>query len=345
MEKKDRMPGLEALRGISAIFIVLCHFEMIPFGQFGVYIFMCLSGFVSMLSTEKNKPGPFHFLIRQLIKITPLYWGVLMISFLAGNIVPSLFHTAVLSFRNLFLSMLYIPYSGSNGFYPVLPIGWFLNTVVAMYVLFAAAMKLSYKWRLEIMTGLVILVTFLSRIPEITQMVPGLIFWGNGMGFVFLAGGWLWKLYHTEVFIRGRANGVVSTNIGCGIAGVTLTGSLVGMIIMDIQAENRLPEFLKWGGYILCALLCIAASLRLNSIISQRKFWFLILAGRISMPLYLTHYFIVKFSERVLGIRGWSVIHIIVSFGVVGICLVAAWLIQKYLAEPITAVLLKQIKG
>lgn len=128
--KKVHFPGLNGLRFVAALSVIIGHIEWIkseygiynfkksiPFfnntaGHQGVILFFVLSGFLItyLLLSEKGKYGKISikkFYIRRILRIWPLYFLMLLIVFLlfplisndpgsyaffkSGNIIPSLF--------------------------------------------------------------------------------------------------------------------------------------------------------------------------------------------------------------------------------------------------------------
>jgi peptidoglycan/LPS O-acetylase OafA/YrhL len=95
---RGRMPALDGLRGI-AILLVLAHgFDIIQtshgpghavdlaldLGWIGVQLFFVLSGFLitGILLETRHAPGYYkNFLIRRVLRIFPLYYGVLFVAF------------------------------------------------------------------------------------------------------------------------------------------------------------------------------------------------------------------------------------------------------------------------
>ena len=90
-------PALNGLRGV-AIILVLCrhHLHFIPhfeFGWVGVDLFFVLSGFLItdiLLKTKENKNFLSNFYIRRILKIFPLYYGVLLLFFLLAPFLQAL---------------------------------------------------------------------------------------------------------------------------------------------------------------------------------------------------------------------------------------------------------------
>ncbi len=99
------IPALDGVRGLAILMVLLLHFiaQMQPtnrfekalswvteFGAFGVELFFVLSGFLitGILYDSRQKPHYFrNFYMRRVLRIFPLYYGVLVVLFL---VVPSI---------------------------------------------------------------------------------------------------------------------------------------------------------------------------------------------------------------------------------------------------------------
>jgi peptidoglycan/LPS O-acetylase OafA/YrhL len=90
-----RLLELDALRGLSALFIVIFHytvryheiyghsFSPLPvfnLGQYGIHLFFIISGFVIFM-TLQNTNKPFDFLISRFSRLYPAYWAALLVTF------------------------------------------------------------------------------------------------------------------------------------------------------------------------------------------------------------------------------------------------------------------------
>lgn len=90
-----RIPELDALRGLAAIAIVLFHYtyrfgqiyaqpsSSVPAlaqGQYAIYLFFMLSGFVILMSREKTV-RPFDFLVSRFSRLYPTFWVAVCVSF------------------------------------------------------------------------------------------------------------------------------------------------------------------------------------------------------------------------------------------------------------------------
>jgi peptidoglycan/LPS O-acetylase OafA/YrhL len=101
MVKKIHLPGLNGLRFIAALLVIIDHTELFKsylglptlwansysayLGAFGVSIFFVLSGFlISYLLLEEQKEGPIqikHFYLRRILRIWPLYYLLVLLGF------------------------------------------------------------------------------------------------------------------------------------------------------------------------------------------------------------------------------------------------------------------------
>jgi peptidoglycan/LPS O-acetylase OafA/YrhL len=82
-------PALDGLRGIAILLVIACHnFNFLPnfqFGWIGVDLFFVLSGFLItdiLLSTKGSQNFLQNFYIRRILRIFPLYYGVVLVFFI-----------------------------------------------------------------------------------------------------------------------------------------------------------------------------------------------------------------------------------------------------------------------
>jgi peptidoglycan/LPS O-acetylase OafA/YrhL len=95
---RGRMPALDGLRGIAVLLVLAHGFDVIQtshgpghavdlaldLGWIGVQLFFVLSGFLitGILLETRSAPGYYkNFLIRRVLRIFPLYYGVLFVAF------------------------------------------------------------------------------------------------------------------------------------------------------------------------------------------------------------------------------------------------------------------------
>ena len=76
-------PGLDAIRGLAVLLVILTHWGFLEFGWIGVQLFFVLSGYLisSILIRERSLPLAFYlkrFYWRRTLRIFPLYYAYLL---------------------------------------------------------------------------------------------------------------------------------------------------------------------------------------------------------------------------------------------------------------------------
>lgn len=141
-----RLSGIEALRGLAAVAVVLCHAArhvdkavaapglILAFqaGHAGVDLFFVISGFIILYvhGPDIGRPARLgHYLRRRCGRVLPLYWvalgGTIAISLAAGHAAPAPLDTL--------WSALLLPSFAD----PLLGIAWTLQLEMLFYALFA----------------------------------------------------------------------------------------------------------------------------------------------------------------------------------------------------------------
>jgi peptidoglycan/LPS O-acetylase OafA/YrhL len=108
LDLQGHLPVLDGVRGLAILMVLLLHFvgNMQPtnaiervivgvtnYGSYGVELFFILSGFLitGILYDARNEPHYFrNFYMRRVLRIFPLYYGVLALVFVVAPLIPLL---------------------------------------------------------------------------------------------------------------------------------------------------------------------------------------------------------------------------------------------------------------
>ena len=158
-ETKNTYTGIQALRFVAAMLVVLAHstamvnermhLDMFKWraGWSGVDIFFVISGFVMAISSGglmQRANGWKIFLTRRLIRIVPLYWVATTLKLATIITMPALALDSPLELWNTIASYLFIPTFDDKSLLaaPLLKVGWTLNYEMLFYAIFTMALFL-----------------------------------------------------------------------------------------------------------------------------------------------------------------------------------------------------------
>jgi exopolysaccharide production protein ExoZ len=161
--RSSRLILVQGLRILAALAVVLYHAQydaetlaarfglsyqgstLLPWPA-GVDLFFVISGFIMVYTSRKlfaTGDGPRVFLSRRIARIVPIYWGVVTVYLLLGQLVPATLNRDAPGWVEILTAYLFIPYPGPHGvIHPVYPLGWTLNYEMFFYVVFAVALLL-----------------------------------------------------------------------------------------------------------------------------------------------------------------------------------------------------------
>ena len=98
---QDRLPALDALRGIAALGVVLFHYlpyydklyghsfstpDTLGFGRYGVHLFFILSGFVIFMTLERTRSASWFGLARAF-RLLPALWAGIILTWIAVQLM------------------------------------------------------------------------------------------------------------------------------------------------------------------------------------------------------------------------------------------------------------------
>ncbi|SMD20708.1 acyltransferase [Rhizobium sp. RU36D] len=290
----ERLEGIQALRGIAAIFVVVDHaisaliqkagldpgYETFAWslGNVGVAVFFVISGFI-MIHTADLEFGahgaPRRFFTRRLWRVGPLYWLVTFIQatkLLIDGTPPAPSEIAA--------SLLFVPYIDGNGLMrPIYPVGWTLNFEMYFYLFFAIALSLDRKIGLSF-------IFFVLSLPVAIGVLSGIQDPSHGMmhGFLYFVCHPL-ILYFLAGILLGLARKKSGSRPGAALIGFATLAALVttGQYVQSTGS-------LKWFIWLVPVTLVVFAFASLRTLTPSLRPPGLIL-GNASYSIYLTHNF------------------------------------------------------
>ena len=321
-KKQNRFIQIDALRGIAAVVVVLHHYlfiygrdfnrqQLLPqvfeHGYFGVELFFIISGFVIYYSISKSASIK-TFLLKRAIRLYPIYWICLIITFVAIQIFPlsvsrnTNFKEALLGltmFNGLFKGVKSVDPS-----YWSLLIEWFFYIMIA--VVFAIN-KNKEKIKL-FLWGWLVLILFYNLVYKIPVIGA---FFNLRYGPLFIAGICFYYIYalNEQTFHNW----------------LLLTASYVAAMV-SLQ-----DLYLLFPALTVIFLLVIVA-LHFNFKFFQNSM--LLFLGKISYALYLIHQnlgFIIMELGHKAGIPFF-----ISVIGALSISILIAFLLTNYIEQPIS---------
>lgn len=286
-EDRDRLDGLQVLRAVAALSVVVFHAgryvaDRVPeaawrWGEFGVDVFFVLSGCVMAWATRPGTPA-LAFFARRFARIAPMYWLATLVVAVALWQWPSLFHAAVLDPMHLAQSLAFLPHyspGAPDQIWPLFVPGWTLNYEMYFYLVFAATLPwiTSAGWRVVVVTALLAMGVAVAR-PFSGPAAPAwAVFLGQPLVFEFVFG------MGVALALRSGAR------LSAWLAGVIALVAALTMFWMA-TTETRLAS----AGLPAAALVLAMASFgRLRSRLGRAMTWL----GDASYSLYLIHPYLV----------------------------------------------------
>lgn len=342
VRNRSYLPQLDVLRGIAVLLVFGCHAalhvapslfrEWACKGWIGVDLFFVLSGFLitDILLNSKDSQNYFQaFYLRRALRIWPLYFGLLFLSFI---ILPAVNATMREELRGAGPSWIYalflqnlVPYAR-----PVaLVVTWSLAVEEQFYLLWSLIIfVLSVRQLRWVFLGLLLLAPVFRNLAFNHGAAPEFLYF-NLFHYDALVGGSLVALFG----LHRR-----STRVSLLLGAATLTlGAIVATVAGVPGRIEQIRNVFTYSGIALAAtgLLLLALSVPWNGKIG----WFepLRFTGKISYCLYLVHYpllsaaFLARTRLGVTSAAGEALI--------VGIALIASYIISifswVYVERPI----------
>ena len=316
----SRMVELDALRGIAAVAVLGYHFttryqEQIGhvdgppanlwIGNYGVYLFFLISGFVIFMTLERTRTAA-DFVVSRFSRLFPGYWAALLIT-------SAVVYTVGLPFQRL-------------------PVGqWLLNFTMVQEILGAEHLDGSY-WTLQIELFFYVQMLFWYMLGQLRR-----IHWIIGGWLVLATVEGLCEKYHWHFsywvrelmilrFIPFFAIGILFYRLHRYPAEWRLNLTMLLCALLAIAVGER-PIFLPVA-LVCCAIFALFVRGHLR-FLDSRLFVFL---GSISYALYLVHqaigFVVIHHLER-HGVPAW-----LACTGAATLSLVLAALLHRLVERP-----------
>ncbi|MGW1543743.1 acyltransferase family protein [Streptomyces sp. NPDC002309] len=293
---RDRRPRLyvvDGIRLVAALMVVLHHFagtrraneagniiwdrpvsELMPtvfrvasFGWIGVEIFFVISGFVICMSCWGRTPK--DFFVSRVIRLYPAYWFAVLFTTAVLVLLPGVKERLRLPEVLFNLTML----QSGSGVPNVDPVYWTLWSELRFYLLFLVVVAMGLTYRRVVVFccvwGAAAMLAPVSRLPLLTLVAD------PGAAWYFIAG---LALYLMHRFGQDLL-----------LWGILAMSWLTGQLELGERVEYE--QVSSWRGavvvFTLFMLLMVGVALGWTDRVRWR--W-LVTAGCLTYPLYLTHY-------------------------------------------------------
>ncbi|MEO8152856.1 MAG: acyltransferase [Rhizobacter sp.] len=284
-----RLHGVDALRGLAAVMVVLFHFTTrysqkfghlsepafsVPWGNLGVNLFFMVSGFVIFMTLDRVS-RPMDFVVSRFSRLYPAYWVAAALTFLVLTVFPELGRT--LSLRQALSNGLM--FEGLFGVPPIDGAYWTLEVELLFYwgmFILANSIGLERPWRwLGVWLGV-----------SLAYGVAGRV----GVNFPYVVTNFL-ILPYLPYFALGM---LLYLRFKGAPFRWQVEGALGALALLDIALIDPLFRLVFAIGFVAS----FYAFVFVPRVASSRTVALMARLGAISYPLYLLH-------ENI----GWTVIH------------------------------------
>ncbi|MCB2251783.1 acyltransferase [Pseudomonas chlororaphis] len=318
MNNSGKLDWVQALRGIAAMLVVLCHAReylagspnypliesiFLP-GAMGVDLFFIISGFIMVYST-RNSAGTLEdvkdFAIKRFSRIWPTYTVATILWVFIADAGISYFSST----DNLIVflkSIFFIPVKDMAPLYfaPIIPLGWTLNFEMYFYAVFGVSLLFKRFRLIAMITWIGLTVVCLPMLTRVFSFSPFTFYtfapnylnlMANPIILEFVAGALIGHMYLTDwIAIKNKA-----------IAFNSLALSIGAVIWYNYSGPAYLHGITNWGAPLILVVLVLAIVSKTFHIQTPAALTWL---GKISFSLYLTHFMtraVMDYSVAYLG--------------------------------------------
>lgn len=300
-----KIESIQLIRAIAAIGVAVYHIQfMYATGldfAFGVHLFFTISAFLLMYTTQKKRK---QFVLKRMLRIIPLYWIMTFGTYFVAKGLPALMPQTQADGKSLLFSLFFIPYArdglrAENMIRPLVGPAWTLNYEVLVTLVFAAAMRISHKYR-GIITAMVLgILLFIGRTMEINNTI--LYFWSAPYMADFITG------FLSFYILREVNKLTIHKNMKSGLG-------IAAIVACCLMCWNGYPQPRWVVNSLLSAFVLIAFVVSLNGVRIPRLACF---AGDISFSFYLIHYYVIIIIGKLISLNSISILSVLGLFAVI----------------------------
>ncbi len=346
-QASSKLMLVQVLRAFAALAVVLYHAQydaealaarfglayhgsdLLPWPA-GVDVFFVISGFIMVHTSRKlfaTADGPHIFLARRIARVVPIYWAIVTVYLILGQLIPAALNRDAPSLTAILTSYLFIPYPLPSGLiHPVYSLGWTLNYEMFFYVVFAGALLLPRPRAVLTVAAVLFVLVALGRFSQV--MPAPILFWGDPIVLEFVFGMAIALLVEKGCSLQpiGRL----------GLAAIALLFLHFDLTLPD--GALVLPRVLAYG--VPAAMLVAAAVLGPLSPTWPAVELPMAALGDASYALYLVHPFAIRALREVFAYSGLATamgLEVFVISAVLA-AVILALLVCKFAEKPMTNV-------
>ena len=302
---RDRLSSLDSCRGVAILMVVAFHVSVIYrpaawlgqlaiFGNLGVQLFFLVSAVTMCLMWDQRREESqrtLKFYIRRFLRIAPLFWFAIVFYTLAWHVSPDGGCLQGITWFQVATTSIFLHTFFPSATNSVVPGGWSIGIEMGFYLVFPL-LALVPKDRLPSFSFAAYVILGLLG----TAMAERL---GSGDGYaIFLYYSFLTQLpiFPIGMFVYGVTHQEVT--LSKKYIGAWIILWLVIAVIAKLKFHwNSRPLF--WFEVMVLAT-AVGSSIRWNLATKWLAY-----VGRLSYSMYLFHFAVLYFLERIFG-NGWS---------------------------------------
>ncbi len=327
---------LPSIQGVGA--------SLLSNGARGVQLLFVVAAYSALLSWDRKAStgGPqtaSQYWLRRFVRLAPLYYLALAIALAVYGTGPNYWtggHVPI-TLANIVSHVLFVSVVNPYWINSILMVEWLLGVLVC----FIAVVPLLARWIRTPLQAAVLAVICTavawaaSRYLPAASPIPEIELWRNYLG--------IWPLAQAPAFAMGVLAYRVQQHYGPFLRrrGVRSFMLVVGLILAAGLASEVIQPKFPVATYGIAFSLILLATLGMHGTgpVTSTLGRF----GRISYAVYLCHFMLIPPSIALLGLMGLGSVAPVVWLTVLLLSTVVGWLLTKYVANPVAALLERRL--